>query len=171
MNSHQVSVAAESFAASIFAQAGFDVLVQYGANQPDYDLVAVSKNFVSKVSVKGSQDGGWALAVSKKKKGQNVSYFTAIDLWRTCQKDDIIFCFVQYWRISIGNAPRVYLATVKEVAARLKEQWNGRGHLALFEDYRAIHPKSGFNDQIPSHWKFSKERLEEVISLVSKTIK
>src|SRR5271155_4244907 len=96
MNPHQVSVAAESFAASVFAQAGYNVLVQYGANQPDYDLVAVSNNLVVKISVKGSQDGGWALAISKKKKGQNISYHQAIDLWKACQKGDVIFCFVQY---------------------------------------------------------------------------
>lgn len=39
MNSHQVSVAAESYTATLFAWAGFDISVQYGANQPEYDLV------------------------------------------------------------------------------------------------------------------------------------
>jgi hypothetical protein len=34
-----VGVAAEAFAAGMFAQAGYDVSVQYGANQPEYDLL------------------------------------------------------------------------------------------------------------------------------------
>jgi len=44
-NIHQypVGVAAEAFAAGLLApdQAGCDVSVQYGANQPEYDLIAV----------------------------------------------------------------------------------------------------------------------------------
>ena len=36
-----VGVAAEAFAAALFARYGYDVSVQYGANQPEYDLIAV----------------------------------------------------------------------------------------------------------------------------------
>ena len=39
MNPYHVKVAAEAFAAGLFAQAGCDVLVQYGADQPKYDLI------------------------------------------------------------------------------------------------------------------------------------
>ena len=35
--------------------------LQYGANQPEYDLVAVDGDRTLKVSVKGSKDGGWGL--------------------------------------------------------------------------------------------------------------
>jgi hypothetical protein len=41
VNSHQVSVVAESYAATLFAWVGFDIFVQYEANQPEYDLVVV----------------------------------------------------------------------------------------------------------------------------------
>jgi hypothetical protein len=34
-----VAVAAEAVAAALFARCGVDVSVQYGANQPEYDLV------------------------------------------------------------------------------------------------------------------------------------
>lgn len=62
--SWQVATAAEAFAAAQLARFGWDVSVQYGANQPEYDLVAVDGARVLKVSVKGSQDGGWGLTQS-----------------------------------------------------------------------------------------------------------
>lgn len=42
ISSWHVGVAAEAFAAALFARLGYDVSVQYGANQPEYDLIAVS---------------------------------------------------------------------------------------------------------------------------------
>lgn len=39
MTPYQVGVAAEGFAAALFARAGYHVSVQYGANQPGYDLI------------------------------------------------------------------------------------------------------------------------------------
>jgi hypothetical protein len=39
MKKYHVSVAAEAYAAAAFARAGYEVYVQYGANQPGYDLV------------------------------------------------------------------------------------------------------------------------------------
>lgn len=62
MNQWQVATAAEAFAAAQFARLGWDVSVQYGANQPEYDLVAVNGDLMLKVSVKGSQDGVSRLA-------------------------------------------------------------------------------------------------------------
>jgi hypothetical protein len=63
----------------LFAQAGCDVSVQYGANQPEYDLIVAHKNRFLKVSVKGSQDSGWGLNQSHKTK--DISYHEAADLW------------------------------------------------------------------------------------------
>lgn len=62
--SWQVATAAEAFAAAQLARCGWDVSVQYGANQPEYDLVAVDGERVLKISVKGSKDGGWGLTQS-----------------------------------------------------------------------------------------------------------
>jgi len=59
--SWQVATAAEGCAAAQFVRSGWDVSVQYGANQPEYDLVAVNGERVLKVSVKGSKDGPGAL--------------------------------------------------------------------------------------------------------------
>ena len=56
--SYHVGVAAEAFVAAQFARYGFDVSVQYGANQPEYDLMVSQGDLMLKISVKGSQDGG-----------------------------------------------------------------------------------------------------------------
>jgi hypothetical protein len=69
MNRHQTAVAAEAFAAGVFAQAGYSVFVQYGANQPGYDLAVISDDRKAmQVSVKGSTDGWWLLTAKEKGK-------------------------------------------------------------------------------------------------------
>lgn len=67
MTSWHVGVAGEAFAAAQFARYAYDVSVQYGANQPEYDLIAVSGEKMLKISVKGSQDGSWGLTQNFKK--------------------------------------------------------------------------------------------------------
>lgn len=54
ISSWHVGVAAEAYAAAVFARYGYDVSVQYGANQPEYDLIATSGDLMLKISVKGS---------------------------------------------------------------------------------------------------------------------
>ena len=54
MNSWHVGVAAEAMVAAQFARYGYDVSVQYGADQPEYDLIASRGDEILKVSVKGS---------------------------------------------------------------------------------------------------------------------
>jgi hypothetical protein len=56
-----VATAAEAIAAAQFARLGFDVAIQYGANQPQYDLMVASDTQMLKMSVKGSSDGAWGL--------------------------------------------------------------------------------------------------------------
>jgi hypothetical protein len=51
MTSWQVGVAAEAAVSMLFARAGWNVSVQYGANQPEYDLVVVREGTTLKVSV------------------------------------------------------------------------------------------------------------------------
>jgi len=71
MTKHQTAVAAEAFAAGVFAHAGYSVFVQYGANQPGYDLVICDdkdEGRTIRVNVKGSTNGGWLLA-NKDKNG------------------------------------------------------------------------------------------------------
>src|SRR6266511_3200443 len=55
VSSWHIGVAAEAYTAGLFARCGFDVSVQYGANQPEYDLVIVKDDKVLKISLKGSR--------------------------------------------------------------------------------------------------------------------
>jgi hypothetical protein len=66
--SWHVAVAAEALAAAQFARCGFDVSIQYGANQPEYDLIVARDDQMLKVSVKGSRDGSWGLTQSCSRK-------------------------------------------------------------------------------------------------------
>ncbi len=160
MTSRQCEIAAESYAACLLAQAGYDVLVQYGANQPQYDLVAVREKRLLPISVKGSQDGGWMLAVRYKEAG--VSYHEAIDRWLAAQREDVLFVFIQFLHVSFGEAPRAYVARAPEIAAHLKTQCGGRGYGSLDEDCRRHSPKSKYDHRLPSEWAFSLARLEKM---------
>lgn len=164
MESYHVGVAAEAFAAGLFAQAGCSVFVQYGANQPGYDLVVTKEERTIKVSVKGSQDGGWGLIQNYKKKG--VSYHETADLWAERHKFLIVYCLVQFERVMLGECPRVYLATVQEITAWHKASRNGLGSTILCENYTYIKgAAAGITDQIPSAWRFSELRLHEMLLL------
>jgi hypothetical protein len=90
---HRVGVAAGGFAAGLLAHSGYDVLVQYGANQPDYDLVATKANRVLKVSGKGSQKGGWGLTQSYVK---HANYLGAVDSWLPKQSTVDVFILVEF---------------------------------------------------------------------------
>jgi len=160
MTPRQCEIAAESYSACLLAQAGYDVLVQYGANQPHYDLVANKGESFLPISVKGSQDGGWMLAVKYKK--DSATYHEAINKWLQSQRNDTVFLFVQFINISLGYAPRAYLAQPKEIAVHMKTQCHNRGHGALQEDYKRDHPKSKYDHKIPSEWLFTQERLDAI---------
>ncbi|MHB8562627.1 MAG: hypothetical protein ACYDDA_01530 [Acidiferrobacteraceae bacterium] len=160
MTPRQCEIAAESYTACLLAQAGYDVLVQYGANQPHYDLIAVKDKRILPISVKGSQDGGWMLAVRYVKKG--VDYQAAIDQWLSIQRDDVVYIFVQFMHTPIGQAPRVFVARPPGIAAHMKTQCSGRGHGALYEDYRRDHPRSQYDHRIPSDWGFSHRRIDTI---------
>lgn len=164
MTSHQVGVSAESFTATLFAWAGYDVSVQYGANQPEYDLVAVQGEKMIKISVKGSQDGGWGLTQSFKK---DRTYSEAIDHWVNKHKGRTIVSLVQFEDADFekGEMPRVYLATPNEIGEHMKLSRGSQGVTSLKENYEY---KSGIakghTDVIPDNWKFSKIRIEELIN-------
>jgi hypothetical protein len=162
MTSRQCEIAAESYTACILAQAGFDVLVQYGANQPHYDLVAEKDGSFFPISVKGSQTGGWMLAAKFKEDG--VTYHDAIDRWLACQRPDVVFFLVQFFGVALGQMPRVYIAKPTEIAAHMKTQCNGRGHGALHENYRGKRPGAKYDHRVPGEWRFSVARVNDVAS-------
>ena len=159
--SWQVATAAEAFAAAQFVRCGWDVSVQYGANQPEYDLVAVDGDRFLKISVKGSKDGGWGLTQSFIK---NADYQSAADKWFAKHSNKTIFCLVQFKNTTADILPRMYLATPKEIAEWLKNAAAGRGDTILYEKHvwspRAY--ATGTTDIIPDLWKFTEKRLEEI---------
>ena len=161
MTPYQVSVAAEAFAACVLAHGGCEVGIQYGANQPGHDLVATRGHNALKISVKGSQDGGWGLIMSHKKPG--VSYAEAADLWCRVQPTNVIFCLVQFEGVQLGGAPRCYFASPEEIAKRLRESRGGRGSTILYEDYTIKKGEAaGVTDKLPDSWKVSAKRIDEL---------
>lgn len=156
-------VAAEAFTAALFARAGYDISVQYGANQPEYDLLVVRGEAMLKVSVKGSKDGGWGLTQSHKSK--DVTYHQAADLWLAKHKPRTIFALVQFEGVGLLETPRVYLATPAEVAERLKQSAGGRGETILWENHTWAQRAAGAGttDKLPDHWRFRVDRIEELL--------
>jgi hypothetical protein len=169
-SSYHISVAAEAIAAGQFARCGFDVSVQYGADQPEYDLVIAKGHHLLKVSVKGSQDFGWGLTQSYLKKataqsGKKADYYGAIDMWLGKHSGRTVFCFVQFGGVAIDQLPRLYLATPVEVAQRLRETSKGRGDSVLHErwEWKKRAHAAGTVEAIPDHWKFSEKRIVELM--------
>jgi hypothetical protein len=161
MNQYQVAVAAEAIAAALFARCGCDVSVQYGANQPGYDLVIAKNSKLLKVSVKGSQDGSWGLTqnyLTKKK----ADYLSAAKRWLEDQDPQTLFFFVQYKETGINQMPRVYLAWPHEVYKQLCSTRKSRGDTILYESKKWTDRAyaSGTIDEIPKKWEFSQQRLE-----------
>ncbi len=159
MTSWHVGVAAEAFVAAQFARLRYDVSVQYGANQPEYDLIAVSEDKMLKISVKGSQDGGWGLTQSYKK---GCNYHEAVQKWLDSHHKKTIFCLVQFQETTDDEMPRMYLASPVEIAEVLNASAGGRGETILYE-YHKWGPRaigSGTIDRIPEEWKFTAERAQ-----------
>ncbi len=117
-----------------------------------------------KVSVKGSQDGGWGLTQSHIR---NADYHGAIDTWLKRHGARTVLCFVQFKSVPLDALPRLYIATPREVAERLRESAGGRGDTILYEKHswgpRAY--AAGTTDEIPSTWFFSSERIEQLFEV------
>lgn len=118
---------------------------------------------ILKVSVKGSQDGGWGLTQSYMKDGD---YHGATDAWVRRHKPRTVLCFVQLQGVALDQLPRVYLATPAEVAARLKASAKGRGETILYErhEWGPRAHGSGSMEEVPAAWRFSAERVERLLS-------
>ena len=114
-----------------------------------------------KVSVKGSQDGGWGLTQGYKK---GCDYHEAIDKWLAAHGKKTIFCLVQFQNVADDQLPRMYLATPSEIAKALHDSRSGLGETVLREYHvwgdRAS--AAGTIDKLPEEWLFTKERAEQV---------
>lgn len=163
ISSWHVGVAAEAYTAAVFARYGYDVSVQYGANQPEYDLIAVSGDKLLKISVKGSQDGSWGLTQSYKK---GYDYHEAISRWLAAHHKKTVFCLVQFQNTAPNEMPRIYVASPEEIAERLNASAGGRGETILYENH-TWGPRAygkGTTDRIPNEWVISAERLEHMFN-------
>ena len=161
LSSWHVAIAAEAATAMLFARCGWDVSVQYGANQPEYDLVAVRADAILKVSVKGTQMAGWGLAQAFVRKAD---YHRAINIWLERHKPHTALCLVQFKNVPLSVMPRVYLATPKEIAKRLHASAGGRGSATLYQK-QVWGPRAagaGTVDEVPDSWLFTPERVAEV---------
>ena len=158
-SSWHIGVAAEAFTAAIFSRYGYDVSVQYGANQPEYDLNAVSGDNILKISVKGSQDGGWGLTQGYKK---GCDYHEAIEKWLNDHHKKTIFSLVQFQNTTPAEMPRIYLASPQEIAVVLNASAGGRGETILWENHTwgARAAGRGTTDSIPEGWLISADRLD-----------
>lgn len=161
--SWQVATASEAFAAAQFARCGWDVSIQYGANQPEYDLVAVDGDRMLKVSVKGSKDGSWGLTQGHLKKG-SADYHGAIEVWLARHTRLTVLCLVQFKAVPVSELPRMYLATPEEVGARLRATAKMRGDTILYERkaWTVRAHAAGTVDAVPESWRFTLERLEQL---------
>jgi hypothetical protein len=160
-----VATAAEAIAAAQFARFGFDVSVQYGASQPEYDLMITDGEEFLKISVKGSSDGAWGLTQSQLAKLGNANYHGAVDAWLKRHKPRTALCFIQFKDVPSDVLPRCYLAWPAEVGARLKSASGGRGDTVLFEDYRRGPRAAGAGsvERIPDEWRLTQERTAEFL--------
>jgi hypothetical protein len=164
-SSWHVATAAEAIAAAQFARLGFDVSVQYGANQPEYDLMIVDRERVLKVSVKGSRDGAWGLTQTQLSRLKGANYHGAAEEWLGRHKPRTALCFVQFKGVEFTAMPRIYLARPIEVAERLKLASGGRGNTILYENYThgAKAAGAGTIEKIPTEWCLSANRVDQVI--------
>lgn len=161
MTSWHVGVAAEAFAAAQLARMKYDVSVQYGANQPEYDLIAVDGDKMLKISVKGSQDGSWGLTQSLKK---GRTYHEAAEEWLKRHHKKTIFCLVQFKNTSDSEMPRMYLASPQEIAEVLCNEAGGRGDTILYENHEwgPMATAYGTTDKLPHEWLFTEDRAKEM---------
>lgn len=163
--SWHVATAAEASAAAQFARLGFDVSVQYGASQPEYDLVIVDGEKLLKISVKGSQTGSWGLSQSQLQKG-GANYTAAAEKWFERHKPGTALCLVQFKGVDLDQMPRTYLATPREIADRLIAASGGRGGTILHED-KTRGPKAhgaGTVERLPEEWKLSEARVRALMA-------
>jgi hypothetical protein len=161
-NNWHVATAAEAAAAMQFARFGFDVSVQYGANQPEYDIMVADGDRILKVSVKGSQDGGWGLTMGKLR---NADYHAAADAWLKRHKRGTVIALVQFKGVSLGEMPRMWLAWPSEIAALLKSARAGTGDTILWENrtYGTKAIGAGQTVRVPEDWKLTPQRVEQLL--------
>jgi len=157
---YQVNVAAEAFAAVVMSQAGYDVAMQYGTTQPNWDIIAAKGERILKLQVKGSQDGGWGLFQNYKR---HTDYHGAVDAWLAVQIPEVVYFFVQFQGVPVGTVPRCYIATPSEILTHMRTTRRGHGYTSLRENYSYSKGLgAGHTDIIPVSWTVTETRIDEI---------
>ncbi|HWE85384.1 MAG TPA: hypothetical protein VG267_10600 [Terracidiphilus sp.] len=165
-----ITVGAEGIAAAQFARCGFDVLVQAGRDKPWYDLVVTRAGSLLKVSVKASDDSEWRLTSGYSRSdqatgGMPFDIHNAIDRWMASHGSRTVCCLVQFNRVAIDEMPRIYLALPAEVAQAMRETADHIGRCVVCESYEWTRPDGSSDiETLPSSWRFSPQRVEELLA-------
>ena len=166
----QIALGAEGIAAAQFARWGFDVSVQSGRDKPWYELAVSKAGNLLKVSVRGSDDGRWDLTQSYLKRaadmsGKKSNCQGAIDLWLDHLGSRAMCCLVQFQGVPLDELPRLYLASPQEVAQSMRETADRLGDSILYEKYEwaAAGDNPGKIEGLPSSWRFSEQRIQELL--------
>ena len=165
VKSEILATAAEAFAAAQFVRFGYDVSVQYGATQPECDLIIAEGGRILKVSVQGSADGSWNFTQSAQSDLSTVNHANshiAADLWLEGHKAGTAICLVQLKDVENDALPRAYLAWPLEIAAKLKAASDGLGDTILWETPPDI-ARAGTAGRLLDEWKMTRERVEELM--------
>lgn len=170
-SSWAIALGAQGIAAAQFARCGFDVLSQSGGDKPWYDLAVTKTGNLIKVSVKASDDGRWNLThdFGRRPAEWGSGRFDSrgsIDLWLNRHGSRAVCCLVQFEGVAINQLPRIYLASPAEIAEKMSETVDRLGHCMLYEQYTWTARDSGLDsmEMLPSKWRFSPERIEELMS-------
>lgn len=158
MTPYQVAVAGEAYAATLFSQAGYDVALQYGTTQPNWDIIATKNGRTMHVSVKSSQDGGWGLFQNYKRGN---SYPGAVQAWLALQPADIVFLFLQFQGVTLPSPPRAYIARPAEIITHMLTTRAGHCTTTLLNNY--TYQKGvgkGHSDVIPISWHVTQLRID-----------
>ena len=167
MPNWHVATAAEAMVAAQFARLGCDVSVQYGANQPEYDLLITRGERMLKISVKGSSDGGWGISQSqlsrlrKDNPTGKTDYHAAADMWLARHARRTALCFVNFREVAFDAMPRIYLTWPKEVAKLLKQSNGGKGDTILYDLREKPRPNRAV---VSSKWTLTAERLNTLLA-------
>lgn len=165
-----MSVGAAGIAAAQLARCGFDVLIQTGHDKPWYDLAVTKAGNLLKIAVKASDNGCWCLVQSYLKRsghasGSQADGNRAIDLWLDIHGARIAYCLVQFEGVSLDQMPRIYMATPAEIAQEMRAASARLGDPVLREQYewRTAETGSLSAEALPSNWRFSPQRIEELV--------
>ncbi|UTW65995.1 hypothetical protein KFE94_15250 [bacterium SCSIO 12643] len=161
-------MASEAFTAGFFARLGYKISKPHGIEDSHYNFkITLDENEIN-VAVKGSQDGLWRLTQDYVTRGKR-DYIKAAERWFSRFGPHTIFSLVQFKDVEKLDAPRIYLATPKEIFERLKNSSSGKGGCNLYENKVWVKKASGYGttDKVPENWMMTESRIKSLCKSAS----